>query len=244
MFPVVGPRAGEVARRYERLDAAGLCIYCLKEPRLVGLKICAGCRARKKALRASKISGGQCGYAGCNRSPEPGKSKCRLHLEKARQWRAEKIARGECTQCPELRLLGRTKCQRHIDQHNATSHRAEQNPESKVSKLIRAAAYRSRKQGIPFALTIDDLLPLPTVCPVLGFELVFAHRTRAGRRDGPSLDRLIPALGYVRGNVRIISMRANHIRNDATASELEAVAKYARQIEVEAELTRRLESPR
>jgi hypothetical protein len=42
----------------------------------------------------------------------------------------------------------------------------------------------------------------------------------------PSIDRIIPSLGYVRGNVVIVSMRANRIKTDATDAELRRVAKF------------------
>ena len=42
-------------------------------------------------------------------------------------------------------------------------------------------------------------------------------------RNSPSLDRIRLELGYVKGNVRVISGRANLLKNDATIEELEAV---------------------
>jgi hypothetical protein len=49
------------------------------------------------------------------------------------------------------------------------------------------------------------------------------------RRDNqPSLDRVIPALGYVPGNVRVISFRANRLKQDATAEEVAAILDYIR----------------
>lgn len=42
----------------------------------------------------------------------------------------------------------------------------------------------------------------------------------------PSLDRTDNRKGYVRGNVRVISFRANQIKNDASADELRALAEY------------------
>lgn len=41
-----------------------------------------------------------------------------------------------------------------------------------------------------------------------------------------SLDRIVPSLGYVPGNVAVISHRANRIKSDATADELRAVADW------------------
>ena len=240
MFPVVSPRAGEVARRYARLDAEGRCIYCLEGARLVGLKICDECRRLRSAARAAKKASGKCTEdSGCDRPAVPGRVRCSLHLEMVRRLRREKIERGECTHCSEMRAIGRTKCARHIAIHNARSHRAEQNPESKISKLIVGARGRAAKRGLPFALALADLLPLPVVCPVLSLRLIYAHRTRAEIANSPSLDRISPEAGYVAGNVRVISFRANTLRSNATASELEAVAADARRIET----TRRRASP-
>ena len=44
--------------------------------------------------------------------------------------------------------------------------------------------------------------------------------------DSPSFDCFMPALGYVRGNVSVMSWRANHLKNDATSDELRAVADW------------------
>jgi len=42
------------------------------------------------------------------------------------------------------------------------------------------------------------------------------------------LDRIIPALGYVKGNVDIISMRANRLKNDLSEEELSRILDYIR----------------
>ena len=95
------------------------------------------------------------------------------------------------------------------------------NPEK---KLLGAARQRARRLGLPFNLVLSDIT-IPAVCPVLGISLTLDN-TCADRESAPSLDRLIPALGYISGNVEVISYRANRIKNDATLAEIKAVAKY------------------
>ncbi len=61
-------------------------------------------------------------------------------------------------------------------------------------------------------------------CPILHIKL-----THDGNRDhSPSLDRIIPQKGYVKGNVQVISLRANRIKSDATLEELERIVENLR----------------
>ncbi|WP_210240170.1 hypothetical protein, partial [Mesorhizobium sp. M2E.F.Ca.ET.154.01.1.1] len=72
-----------------------------------------------------------------------------------------------------------------------------------------------------YSLTKDDIF-IPTHCPVFGFEL----KDGGDRNNSPSLDRIKPELGYVPGNIQVISTRANRIKNDATPDELRLLADY------------------
>lgn len=65
---------------------------------------------------------------------------------------------------------------------------------------------------------------IPDVCPVLGVKLEKGRES--GTDNSPSLDRIVPALGYVPGNIRIISNRANRIKNDSTPEELALILAY------------------
>lgn len=62
------------------------------------------------------------------------------------------------------------------------------------------------------------------VCPVLGLELDWFAEAR--KENSPSFDRVDPKLGYIKGNVQIISARANRIKNDGTAEEHRLIAAY------------------
>lgn len=75
-------------------------------------------------------------------------------------------------------------------------------------------------------ITATDLI-VPDVCPVLGtpFDFSSAQSARAKPRN-PSVDRHDNDLGYVPGNVRVISLRANMLKSDATIAEMERVLAY------------------
>lgn len=89
-------------------------------------------------------------------------------------------------------------------------------------KVTRIGQIRARCQadGIPFAITAEDLA-IPEFCPVLGLRLRLGAGLHAP--DGPSVDRIRPHLGYVVGNVRVISYRANLLKSNATLNELAMV---------------------
>ena len=93
----------------------------------------------------------------------------------------------------------------------------------KCAIMLRSAKARSSLKNLAFDITIDDI-STPMTCPVLGIELDWRNRVSAS--NSPSLDRIIPELGYVRGNVMVISNRANMIKSNATAEELKALVKY------------------
>lgn len=92
--------------------------------------------------------------------------------------------------------------------------------------LLRRLKQRAMEQNVPFDLSLDDL-QIPTHCPVLGKPLVIGGG-RGFSDWSPSTDRVIPKLGYVKGNVQIISNRANLLKRDASLEELEKLVDYVR----------------
>ncbi len=77
---------------------------------------------------------------------------------------------------------------------------------------------------MPFGITEADVravFPADGKCPVLGIPL-------GSGAAAPSLDRLIPTWGYQKGNIAVISNRANKLKNDGTAREHAAVAEWMR----------------
>lgn len=98
------------------------------------------------------------------------------------------------------------------------------------SDLYRAKRekFRNKKhgrdsRGLEWTIEFGDIL-WPTHCPILGLELDYFAETR--QENSPSFDRVDSSKGYVKGNVQIMSWRANRIKNDGTAEEHRKIADY------------------
>lgn len=97
-------------------------------------------------------------------------------------------------------------------------------------QLLKSSRYRAKRDGIRHTLVLADI-QVPDRCPVLGIRLR-PTKGRAGPAS-PSLDRINPKRGYVRGNVVVVSWRVNEIKSDATPDELERIAGFYRQLSKE-----------
>ncbi len=86
------------------------------------------------------------------------------------------------------------------------------------NRLLNAARARARKSGLEFNLTEDDIL-LPRFCPLLGVEMFVTESRRGNKNCSFSLDRIDSSKGYVKGNVWIISHKANTMKSSATLEE-------------------------
>lgn len=117
----------------------------------------------------------------------------------------------------------------------------------KVHRLANPALYlwkgaknRALAKGLPFTIKVSDVV-IPSHCPLLGTEL-FPSRGKP-TDSSPSLDRVIPALGYVPHNIEVISHRANAIKNNATAEELAVIAEWVKNRSELARFGRRKKDP-
>jgi len=83
--------------------------------------------------------------------------------------------------------------------------------------MYNAAKHRAKVRGIPFGIKMEDIV-VPDVCPITKEKFVrsWGH---AGPQS-PSLDRIIPELGYVPGNIAVISSAANVMKQNFTPEQL------------------------
>lgn len=87
---------------------------------------------------------------------------------------------------------------------------------------------KSARIGLPFDLTLDyiqSIWPKDDRCPILGTPFEIAAKG-SNRNTSASIDRIVASKGYTQGNVVIISMLANRIKNNATPEQVLAVANY------------------
>ena len=83
--------------------------------------------------------------------------------------------------------------------------------------LIRVTKKRSIDNNLPFNITIDDII-IPDFCPILGIPIKRADKYQSN--NSPSIDKFVPDLGYVKGNVWIVSAKANRLKSNLNKEEL------------------------
>ena len=130
--------------------------------------------------------------------------------------------RKYCSKACQVKQVRRNHYNRYPEKHRA---RRIKHGEDWVRKILYTIKSRAKSKGIDFNLEHGDI-ELPTHCPILGVELKKVHGAsgKVGYRpNAPSVDRIDPNKGYVKGNVRVISSRANLLKNNAEVWELEKV---------------------
>lgn len=121
------------------------------------------------------------------------------------------------------KISERASKQRYEKYHENPKQDLAKQKEWKISNyekyLLQSAKARAKKQNIPFDISASDLV-IPTHCPYLGIKLIPFSEWAS-----PSLDKIIPHLGYVVGNVQVISKLANTMKSCATIEELVTFAE-------------------
>lgn len=141
--------------------------------------------------------------------------------------------------CRRARLAAVTKICRHCGEEHTRLNR-HRNPASVCQKcnnlqtnhykirnpkyqLVVNAKVRAKNCNLPFSITADSF-EIPEFCPILGVKLEFG--SSEDHNAAPSLDRIVPQLGYVPGNIAVISHRANQIKNNGSAEEHRKIADW------------------
>lgn len=129
-----------------------------------------------------------------------------------------------------------------IDEHHVTRNKLKRKPivvkrpvvttpENKFQvRKFYAKRNNAKKKGIIFDLEFSDI-QWPTHCPVLGMKLTYGTVFKKGHcRHSASFDRIDPAKGYVKGNIIIVSMQANAIKQDVGFEDILKVGNFYKEL--------------
>ena len=134
---------------------------------------------------------------------------------KTKSTRRNEITSGKTQSCGCLRREKVNAKNRERFDPNAISKTTEY-------KMYARAKSRAKKNNLPFNIELDDIV-IPERCPLLGIKIESTEVRNSP--NNPSLDKIIPEKGYIKGNVWVISNRANTLKNDATLQELKTLVE-------------------
>lgn len=187
------------------------------DPSTEGSKVCPKCKERKLlydfygAFTKGRI------HSWCKECEK-------IHLHQSKKHREYKAAWYK-----KRKLNGLVK-KRTPEQRVLAIRREKFNRKNSWEKFrVHGAKKRAKIQNLSFNITEDyvkSITPSDMICPALGIQMKAGQTVKESKINSPSLDRLIPELGYVKGNVVIVSNRANTIKRDATPEELMKIAKF------------------
>lgn len=95
---------------------------------------------------------------------------------------------------------------------------------NRIKRWLTVAKRRADFCGFGFDIDETDII-IPEICPILGIPLFFSPSIKTD--NTPSLDRIDSQLGYIKGNVWIISWKANRVKNNVSLNELIKIGEWA-----------------
>lgn len=171
----------------------------------------------------------------CATSPSLDRIDPKLGYTKSNIWCVSHIANTAKTDATfdEITLVANW-LEKELQNQKPTSAAASEDHSTDRQKyvLLHKAKTRSNEAGIPFTLETADI-SVPLTCPALGIPLK-QNDVEGPCPNSPTLDKLIPSDWYTAENTRVISHRANTIKNSLTVQQLKLLASN-----LEAEILRR-----
>lgn len=140
-------------------------------------------------------------------------------LQKGRGWKAQNGS-ARYPQC--------LVCER-----KASAKRYRKDPTLQVWNSLKINA---KKNGFPFEITKEYLRSIiqdaPKVCPALGIPMIMSEygKHKGKNANSPSIDKIIPELGYVEGNLIVITDMANRIKTNATPEQIIKVGEFYKKL--------------
>lgn len=100
--------------------------------------------------------------------------------------------------------------------------------DNKERYMFNQARCRASKKGLDFDLDISDIV-IPACCPVFGIPLFVNEGKKGACPNSPTLDRIDQSKGYVKGNIWVISSKANTLKSYGTLEDFDILLKAWKQ---------------
>ena len=160
---------------------------------------------------------------------EENKEKIKEQRKKYREENKEKIKEWNKKYYQENKERINERCKKYNKENKEklNAQRKKYREEDRGRHMAQQIRYRANEKNLPYDLDADylkSIWPEDNKCPALGLE--FSKPGEGLKENSSSLDRLVPELGYVKGNVAIVSMLANQIMSNATPDQVIAVGYF------------------
>ena len=146
---------------------------------------------------------------------------CKKRTEKSMSKYYGRKQMGLCTKCGKYKMKNNSMCAMCYNKYRnwleADSRR----------RVLRAAMNSAKRRNIEINIKYDDIV-IPKKCPLLGIPII--HGVGAKHDNSPSVDRIDNNKGYVKGNIWVISEKANRMKTDADPKEIAVFAKNIRRL--------------
>ena len=104
----------------------------------------------------------------------------------------------------------------------------------RIENILTNKPKQCEKENVDFDLDLDYLVqifPDDSKCPALGCQMKW--QSEPHHPSSPSLDRITPSKGYIKGNVAWISNRANTMKHNASLKEFQSVCRWYEEVDNE-----------
>jgi len=92
----------------------------------------------------------------------------------------------------------------------------------------KASKRQARDKHLPFNVTsnyLESIFPKTCICPILGYKMKVSNISLG--KLSPTLDRINPRKGYIKGNVEFVTNIANLMMTSANGKDIKKFVKWA-----------------
>lgn len=95
---------------------------------------------------------------------------------------------------------------------------------STANRVYRSCKTRAKQLNTPFTIQQSDII-VPDLCPICATKMQHSD-VKGGSQISPTLDKIQPELGYVKGNIAVICKLCNSTKGSGSAELHRKIADY------------------